>query len=137
MGEQSRRATILLVDDCVDYLTTCALLFQNCGFEVIVAQSGAQALSEMRNHRPSVIVTDVGMPGMDGWELCRRLRSIRHLQRVPIIVVSAGTGMDVPATRCFDEYMSKPVQFPDLLGKVQAWLPLVDPAASATSSNRL
>lgn len=81
--------TILVVDDDVNILALQQILFSREGYHVEVARSGVKALEILNRVIPNVIVMDVMMPGMNGIELCRQLRSMAHTRHIPIILFSA------------------------------------------------
>ncbi len=86
---------ILLVDDEPSILTALNFLVQQQGYEVFMAQDGAQALAAMHTHRPHIVVLDVMMPGMDGFEVARQIRLQEAFDNVRIIFLTAkGTQQD-------------------------------------------
>jgi len=107
MRQQPKRATVLVVDDAVDYLQGCSILLQHYGFDVIAASSGEEALQQLAKRTPDAIVTDYMMPGMNGVELCRRIRSLPHLKRAPVILMSAVLSREPERDGCFDDYIRK------------------------------
>lgn len=82
------RRTVLIVEDHRDTRELYALVLVAEGFEVVEAGSADDALEWLSGHLPDVIVTDVAMPGMDGIELCRRIRAAPTAADVPILVVT-------------------------------------------------
>jgi DNA-binding response OmpR family regulator len=95
---------ILVVDDDVDTLRLVGLMLQRQGYEIVAASSGRQALSMARSDDPDLIILDVMMPDMDGYEVTRRLRSDQSTSTIPIIMFTAKTQL---MTRSLD---LKPVQ---------------------------
>jgi two-component system cell cycle response regulator len=85
---------VLIVDDTQQHLDLYARGIAHI-FGVLAATSGAEALQLAAREQPDVIVLDVLMPGMDGWELCQRLRTSAATARTPIIIL---TGLDMPDT---------------------------------------
>lgn len=77
---------ILIVDDHETIRTTLARYFENEGYQIIQASDGLQALDLYKSHHPDIILLDVMMPKLDGYEVCR---SIRQISQVPIIMVTA------------------------------------------------
>jgi two-component system, OmpR family, response regulator MprA len=113
---------ILVVDDDPMVATTVQRVLRPEGYEVDVALGGAQALEQARAHRPDLVVLDLMMPGIDGFEVCRQLRADREL---PILMLTArgGTadrvrGLDTGA----DDYLVKPFAYAELLARVRALL---------------
>lgn len=87
-------STILVVDDDVNILALQQILFNRHGYNVETASSGTKALEILNFVIPDVIVTDVSMPGMNGIDLCRQLRSMAHTRHIPIIMFSAKVDSD-------------------------------------------
>ena len=106
------RLTILVVDDNHDAASTLALFLEELGHEVRVAYDGESALRLAEAHRPHTVLLDLGMPGIDGYEVCRRLRVPTWGRRMRIIAVT-GYGQDSHRRRSseagFDAHLVKPV----------------------------
>jgi DNA-binding response OmpR family regulator len=118
----SNKPTILVVDDEKNIVELARLYLTNEGFQVEAAFDGLQALEKARTLRPSLIVLDLMMPGLDGWEVCRRLRKDDD---VPIIILTArGDDVDriVGLELGADDYMSKPFNPRELVARVKAVL---------------
>lgn len=113
---------ILVVDDNVDAATTLQLLLKSLGHEACAVYDGQQALSTAVSFRPDVVLLDIGMPGLDGYEVARRLRALRRSEPLRIIAVT-GWGQEADRTRSreagFDVHLVKPVD-PGLLTSVIA-----------------
>ncbi len=108
------------------------------GYEVQVAEDGEQALDQVVQAVPDAVVLDVGLPGIDGLEVCRRLRRLGN--RVPILILTARDavadridGLDVGA----DDYMVKPFDVGELKARLRALLRRSDPEAWAGSTSSL
>jgi CheY-like chemotaxis protein len=108
---------ILVVEDQVDVAETMARLLELFGHEVQVARDGPQALATALAWRPDFILLDLGLPGMDGYEVARRLRQEPACQKTVLIAVT-GHGQPVDRQRShaagIDYHLLKPVQ-PDVL----------------------
>ena len=120
---------ILVVDDDAMVATTIQRVLRPEGYEVEVALGGALALERVERRRPDLVILDVMMPGVDGLEVCRRLRARCDL---PILLLTArgGTtdrvrGLDTGA----DDYLVKPFAYAELLARVRALLRRAAPAA--------
>jgi PAS domain S-box-containing protein len=103
---------ILVVDDEADVADSMAMLLKTCGHEVVTAYDGATAIEAARTHWPEVVLLDVGMPGMDGLEVARRLREVPELLGVRLIALT-GWGQEADRRRShaagFDAHLVKPV----------------------------
>lgn len=103
---------ILIVDDNIDAGETLGILLRDSGSEVCVVHDGASALSEAEEFLPDVVLLDIGLPGMDGFEVARRLREIPGLEAALFVAVS-GYALDEhrkEATEAgIDRYFTKPV----------------------------
>jgi len=103
---------VLVVDDNVDSAETMAMLLRIWGHAVHVAYNGTEALRLARKHAPQLILLDIGLPGMDGFEVARRLRKLGKARRAVVLAVS---GYSQPDDRLhalsagFDDYLVKPV----------------------------
>lgn len=115
-------AAILIVDDEVDITETYAMLFELHRFRVLTANDGAEALRKFQEHAPDVILSDCMMPGMDGPELCRRIRALASGKNVPIILTSAAPQFHNMADAGHDLFLQKPIKFPVLLAAIERLL---------------
>jgi len=107
---------ILVVDDERDIRDAIAELLQDEGYEVEEAGDGAEALAKARDCHPLVVLLDLMMPGMNGWEFRDRQRGDPQLAEIPVIVVSAlGKVPEVDAAG----YLEKPFDLDDLLSAVR------------------
>jgi len=92
------------------------------GYEVVMALDGEQALEMAQAEAPDLILMDISLPGLDGWEATRRLKARPETQAIPIIALTAHA-MAGDKEKCLeagcDDYDTKPVEFPRLLGKIQ------------------
>lgn len=113
------RPAILLVDDDITLLSILSRRVARAGFEVRTARSGAAALKALEENWPALIVVDVMMPGMDGFELCRRIKLSADL---PIIVLSAVDESEakVSALELYaEDYVTKPFDPDELIARIQ------------------
>jgi CheY-like chemotaxis protein/MinD-like ATPase involved in chromosome partitioning or flagellar assembly len=125
---------ILIVDDDIDSLKLIGLMLQRHGYEIMAANAGNQALSKAASDRPDLIILDVMMPDMDGYEVCRRLRANSETRGIPIIMFTAKTLVDDKVAGFeagADDYLTKPTHPAELASRVKAIL-----ARSATQRKR-
>jgi DNA-binding response OmpR family regulator len=116
---------ILIVDDDRDVAQTIGITLKRRGFRVQVAYSGMEALRMLQRFHPDLIILDVSMPGIDGFEVCRRLRRNEETEALPIIFLTA-RGLDDDRIEGFrvgaDDYLSKPFNPEELVLRVKAVL---------------
>jgi two-component system KDP operon response regulator KdpE len=114
--------SILAIDDEPQLLAALATILEGRGYRLRTARNGAMGLDAVANERPDVVLLDLAMPGVDGLEVCRRLR---EFSRVPILVLSALSdesrkvkALDAGA----DDYITKPFGVEELLARIRAAL---------------
>src|SRR5437867_12437550 len=115
-------ATILLVDDEPTLVATLDYNLRRCGHEVIIARDGQAALDQAERVRLDLVVLDIMLPKVDGFEVCR---AIRRESTVPILMLTARdsevdkvVGLEIGA----DDYMTKPFSMRELIARVKAML---------------
>ncbi len=116
---------ILVVDDDVDTLRLVGLMLQRNGYDIVAANSGRQALLMALREQPDLIILDVMMPDMDGYEVTRKLRSDPKTLAIPIIMFTAKSQIDDKVTGFeagADDYLTKPTQPRELLAHIKAVL---------------
>ncbi len=116
---------ILIIDDDVDTLRLVGLMLQRQGYEISAASNGTQGLSKALEERPDLILLDVMMPDMDGYEVARRLRKNPVTVSVPILMFTAKTQLDdkvVGFEVGADDYLTKPTHPTELQAHVKALL---------------
>jgi DNA-binding response OmpR family regulator len=115
-------ARILIVDDNVDAAKTLDLLLGGSGHETRVCNDGAACLEEAESFRPHVVLVDLGLPGLDGYEVARAIRALRFGKTVLIIAITAyGDAADRMARAReagIDHYMVKPADIDRLMGLI-------------------
>ncbi|MBV8509468.1 MAG: response regulator [Xanthobacteraceae bacterium] len=117
---------ILVVEDQMDNRQILRDLLGNAGYELLEAENGAEALTTVARQRPDLILMDIQLPVMDGYEATRRLKSDPATKSIPIIVVTsyALSGDETKAREAgCDAYVTKPYSPRQLLGKVREFLP--------------
>lgn len=116
---------ILIVDDDLDTLKLVGLILQRHGYQIVAANGGGQALAKATTERPDIILLDVMMPDMDGYEVTRRLRADTAVAHIPIIMFTAKTLLDDKVAGFeagADDYLTKPTHPAELVAHVKALL---------------
>src|SRR4051812_19387397 len=116
---------ILIVDDDIDSLKLIGLMLQRQGYEIAAASSGGQAIAKALAETPDLIILDVMMPDMDGYEVCRRLRADAETRPIPIIMFTAKTLVDDKVAGFeagADDYLTKPTHPAELASRVKSVL---------------
>jgi two-component system alkaline phosphatase synthesis response regulator PhoP len=120
---------LLVVEDNADIADLIRRYLERAGHEVEAVASGADALPRARAARPDVVILDVMLPGMDGWQVCQALRRDAETSHVPIIMLTARgeeadriRGLEIGA----DDYVTKPFSPKELVARVAALLRRVD-----------
>ena len=128
-------ATILIVDDEPDVTSYLSTVLSARGYETLTAGSGAEALAAANERRPDLVILDVMMPGMTGWEVLRRLRQ-SPLADVPVIVLSARESPEDVAAALqlgIRSYLGKTAGLDRLLAEIRSALPLAGPPEEPVS----
>jgi two-component system, sensor histidine kinase and response regulator len=118
-------STILVVDDDPRNIRLMESILKTSGYAVITAENGEQALEAVARHRPDAVLLDVMMPGVSGFEVCKKLRSQYETRLLPIIMVTALNALEekVQALETgADDFMSKPVNRMEMLAKLRSIL---------------
>jgi DNA-binding response OmpR family regulator len=131
-------ARVLLIDDDPALLDALCMGFEDAGHEVLCARDGSEGLRRIDADRPELVVSDVNMPGIDGFTLCRRLRAAS--KDIPIILLTSrdgeideALGLELGA----DDYVSKPFSTRVLLARVGALIRRERLRANAASSEQI
>jgi DNA-binding response OmpR family regulator len=116
---------ILAVEDDPTALGALRQILSEAGYEVVTAQNGEEALAAMKADRPNLVLLDVAMPGLSGFEVCRRIRAEPENKNLPVIFLSARAEGDARAegqAAGSDLYLAKPVLASRLLTMVELFL---------------
>ncbi len=118
-------ARILYVEDNEDNIYVLTNRLSRRGHEILVARDGQEGVDTARREMPALILMDLDLPVIDGWEATRRLKAAADTKHIPIIALSAhamsGDRERAIAAGC-DDYDTKPVELPRLLQKIGAFL---------------
>lgn len=131
-------ATILVVDDDPEAQNLFRTWLTKHHYDILTAETGAEAIRIVRSKRPDLILLDVMLPGMDGIEVCRRLRADEDTSHIPIILITA---YDPAVSRVealmagATDYVTKPIALRDLLDRIR--IPLADDRSFIDQSRRL
>ncbi|MDW7730946.1 MAG: response regulator [Methanolobus sp.] len=119
------REKLLIVDEEIDALTALKVALEAEGYNVIVALDGFEGIEKARTENPDVILLDIMMPGMDGFEVCRRLKSDPSTDHIPVIMLTAKgetddkvEGLELGA----DDYVTKPFNLKELKARIKTVL---------------
>ncbi|NJR31818.1 MAG: response regulator [Chamaesiphon sp. CSU_1_12] len=120
---ENNRSSILVVDDTYDNCFLLQSFLESEGYEVDTAESGVEAIAKIEMNLPTLVLLDVMMPEMNGYEVVENIRQNLHLHHLPILLV---TGMDTSAIPAAEQnnvngVIHKPVDFDQLLEKIQAF----------------
>ena len=116
---------VLYVEDNEDNVEMLKTRLEIAGFEVLVATDGAQGVKLALQERPDLILMDLDLPGIDGWEATRRIKAASELPHIPVIALSAhvmATERDRALAAGCDDYETKPVDFARLVAKIRRLL---------------
>lgn len=116
---------ILIVDDDPELLRLIAFPLHRAGYETVGATDGAQALEKVRAERPDLMILDIMLPGLNGIDVCKRLRGHPDTATLPIIMLSALTSVDDKIKGLeagADEYLTKPISPKEVVARVRALL---------------
>lgn len=126
MGETARGTKILIVDDEPFIVETVRFALEKAGYEILVAYDGEEALRVAREVSPGLIVLDVMLPKLNGFQVCRLLKFDERYRQIPIVMLTARAqerdrllGKETGA----DAYLSKPFEIPELLRVIAGFLP--------------
>ncbi|HEV2880744.1 MAG TPA: response regulator [Pyrinomonadaceae bacterium] len=120
--EEKNKPRALVIDDAPDVTEMLAILLQYAGYEVVMVYSGAQALDAARAEQFDVLVSDIGMPGMNGYELAEAVRALPGYQATPMIAVTGFTmyeDRDRALQSGFNAFVTKPINPRDLISLVE------------------
>lgn len=122
--EQSKR--ILIVDDIADNLSLLEAILIDEGYEVDSARNGKSALAKAEASPPDLMLIDAMMPGMDGYEVTRRIRQNKNLPFIPILLITASEDANASAglNEGANDFIRKPIDYHELMARIKAFLRL-------------
>ena len=124
-GGSNAVVKILYIEDNDDNIYVVSRRLQRKGYEVLIARDGAEGLAQAKSGAPALILVDLGLPVIDGWEVTRQLRAAPETAAVPIIALSAHAMPEdrerALAAGCND-FIAKPVDFPRLINRIEVLL---------------
>jgi CheY-like chemotaxis protein len=116
---------ILYIEDNEDNIYVVSRRLQRKGYEVLIARDGGEGLAQAKSRAPALILVDLGLPVIDGWEVTRQLRVAPETAAIPIIALSAHAMPEdrerALAAGCND-FIAKPVDFPRLIDRIDVLL---------------
>jgi DNA-binding response OmpR family regulator len=116
---------ILIIDDDVDALRLIGMMLEHEGFQILVAASGRQAIDKAIHEKPELIILDVMMPDMDGYQVATQLRKHPTTEEIPILMFTAKSGVNDKVTGFqagVDDFLTKPVHPAELIARIKALL---------------
>lgn len=125
-ADHGESGKILVVDDLEDNRDVLRRMLQRGGHEVLLAADGDEAIRQAIEHKPDVVILDVGMPGKDGFEVCRELRTLAETASIPIVFLTANFGEEADRLHGLQlggfDYLVKPVTRAFLLARMAVML---------------
>lgn len=116
---------ILIIDDDGGMRLALRRLLEGSGYEVIEAEGGIDGIYRAKQETPDLILLDVAMPELDGIEVCKRIKEIENLRKIPIIMLSSMTDRELVVIAIKEgasDYLAKPVKKRELLDKINTYL---------------
>ncbi len=127
MQEQTKTPTVLVVDDNLQNLELLQVYLEDVDCEIITAQDGVEAIESVAENKPDLILLDIMMPRMSGFEVCERLKADPETTDIPIIMVTALSefgDIERAINAGTDDFLSKPVNKLELITRVKTMLKL-------------
>jgi len=127
-----RRAKILLIDDDPDFVEATKAVLESRPYEIITALGGEEGLKKTREEKPDLILLDVIMPDIDGFQVCQQLKKDPQLSQIPVIMITSfsekyretSIGVSQGLSLEAEDFVDKPVAPAELLIRVEKWLKL-------------
>jgi len=127
-----RRAKILLIDDDPDFVEATKVVLESRPYEIITALGGEEGLKKAREEKPDLVLLDVIMPDIDGFQVCQQLKKDLQLSQIPVIMITSfsekyretSIGVSQGLSLEAEDFVDKPVAPAELLIRVEKWLKL-------------
>ena len=120
--QRGTKKTVVCIDDDIDMVTLIRLILRHVELEFIGAMDGHHGLEAIRNSKPDLVLLDLMLPDIDGWEICSRMKADRELKDIPVVVVTAKMGIDDRKLGLdvfgVDDYVTKPFVNQELVRSV-------------------
>ena len=125
-----RRAKILLIDDDPDFVEATKAVLESRPYEVIAALGGEEGLKKAREEKPDLVLLDIIMPDIDGFQVCQQLKKDPQLSQIPVIMITSfsekyretSIGVSQGLSLEAEDFVDKPVAPAELLIRVEKWL---------------
>jgi len=120
-----RKAKVLYIEDNIDNMTLVKRVLEIEGYEVIAAETGRDGLDKAQANFPDIVITDINLPDIDGYEITRILKSNRKTSHIPVVAMTANVMQkhrdSVAAAGC-DGFISKPIDIDELPDLIESFL---------------
>ena len=139
MTSKPEKPRVLVVDDYPDAREMYGEYLEYCGFEVVQASNGMEALQRALDTKPDIILMDLSLPVMDGWEATRRLKADKRTESIPVVALTghalAGISEGAKKAGC-DSFVTKPCLPEDLVKEIRRVLDSLARSATPTKKTR-
>lgn len=135
-SSQSDAPTVMVVDDSVTVRKVASRFLEREGFKVVTARDGVEAMQLLQENQPDIMLLDIEMPRMDGFEVARRVKESEELKNIPIIMITSRTGekhREHAVGLGVEGYLGKPYQEEELLEAMTTFMNLVEQEESSSS----
>jgi len=125
-----KKKTILFLEDEEELLQTVGQVLGDQGYAVVGIQTGEEALDRLRQLKPDLILADIKLPGIDGFDFYHKIRQIPHCKEVPFVYLTAFNSLEAAILAKEEgaaEYITKPFDFEYLVYRIKALVPLKQP----------
>lgn len=140
MSTENKSQSILIVDDNISILSFLSASLRDHGYDIITAANGSLAVEAARDNMPDLILLDINMPEMDGYEACKIIKSDKHTKEIPIIFIST-QGEKFNKLKAFEvgaiDYITKPILIEETLARVSVHLNLSSKIAELEEFNKI